>query len=268
MNPAIRYYGSKGGFKNVIIDNFPKPDTYDTFIEAYGGGASVLFSLEGDNIKPIEIYNDINENAYAIMKVLNNPKMFEKFKQRADLVYHSRELNERFKEELKNDKLSVIDRAFMFWYITRTSYNGLGGYNYDMHVRRKMAKGVSDFLSSIDKMYEIHNRLSRVIIENMDGLKLLQKHNKERVFAYLDPPYTIENQNNNNNYYEDKFSVEDQNKLIDFLLESKSKILLSGYKNKIYEKLENAGWNIIDFEVKTTKQNKLHKKTETLWKNY
>ena len=44
----------------------------------------------------------------------------------------------------------------MFWYVTRTSYNGLGGYNYDMHVRRKMSKGISDFLSSIDKMTEIH----------------------------------------------------------------------------------------------------------------
>ena len=46
----------------IIVENFPEPVTYD--IEAYGGGASVLFSLDGDNIRPIEIYNDLNQNVY------------------------------------------------------------------------------------------------------------------------------------------------------------------------------------------------------------
>jgi len=266
MQSPIRYYGSKGGFKNIIIENFPNPDTYDTYVEAYGGGASVLFSLEGDNIRPIEIYNDINQNVYSIMKVLNNPKMFELFKKRADLVYHSRNLNKRFKDKLKSDKLPVVDRAFMFWYVTRTSFNGLGGYNYDMAIRRKMSKGVSDFLSSVDKLYEIHNRLSRVVIENMDGLKLLQKQNKERVFAYLDPPYHLETRTSAR--YESDMTIKEQEDLVDFLLTCKSKVLLSGYHNDVYKKLEDNGWQVIDFEVKVTKKNKGDTKTETLWKNY
>ena len=75
MKSPIRYFGSKGMFQNEIISRFPKE--YDTYIEAYGGGASVLFGKEPT---PVEIYNDIEENVYSLMKVLQDPKMFEKFK--------------------------------------------------------------------------------------------------------------------------------------------------------------------------------------------
>jgi len=54
----IRYFGSKGSFQNEILNRFPKPSTYDTYMEVYGGGASVLFGIE--NPKPVEIYNDID----------------------------------------------------------------------------------------------------------------------------------------------------------------------------------------------------------------
>lgn len=264
MNSPIRYFGSKGMFKNEIIKRFPKSETYDTYLEAYGGSASILFAIEP---KPVEIYNDIEQNVYSLMKVLQDQNLFEQFKRLCDLTYHSRQLNEEYKQQLKKDELN-IDRAFMFYYNTRTSFNGLGGYSCPTVVRRNMSKGVSDYLSSIDRLYDCHQRLSRVQIENMDAVKLLKKHDKENVFCYLDPPYTIDKQNDNNNYYKHNFGVEKQEEMIDQLLNAKSKILLSGYRNKIYEKLENSGWSVEDFEVKVTKQEKAETKIETLWFNY
>lgn len=265
MNSPIRYYGSKGNFQNEILKRFPT-SSYDTYIEAFGGGASVLFAI--DDIKPVEIYNDIEENVYSLMKVLQDEKLFEKFKVLCDLTYYSRQLNDEYRLKLKEDNLSLLDRAFMFFYLTRTSFNGTGGYSCPLVIRRGMAKGVSDYLSAVDRLYEYHQRLSKVQIENIDGLTLLRKYNTENVFAYLDPPYTIEKQNNNNNYYKHNFDVSKQEELVDFLLKTKSKILLSGYKNEIYTKLENNNWICESFEIKTTKNNKKHSKTEYLWKNY
>jgi DNA adenine methylase len=233
-------------------------------MEVYGGGASVLFGIE--NPKPIEIYNDIEENVYSLMKVLQNEKLFEKFKFMCDVTYHSRQLNKDYRESLREDNLAPIDRAFMFYYLTRTSFNGLGGYSCPLVVRRNMSKGVSDYLSSVDMLEEYHQRLSRVQIENMDGVKLLKKHNTKNVFAYLDPPYALETRSKAR--YKEDFTNEQQTELIDFLLTTNQKILLSGYRCEEYKRLENAGWKSEDFEVKVTKQGKGTSKIETLWKNY
>ena len=259
MKAPIRYFGSKGMFQNEIISRFPKE--YDTYIEAYGGGASVLFGKEPT---PVEIYNDIEENVYSLMKVLQDPKMFEKFKFMCDVTPHSRQFNDDYRANLKEDNLTIIDRAFMFFYLTRTSFNGLGGYSCPLVVRRKMSKGVSDYLSSVDKLYDYHQRLSKVQIENIDGVELLKKHNKENVFAYLDPPYAHEKRSSAR--YKVDFTDEQQKELVDFLLETKQKVLLSGYRCEEYKRLE--GWIVEDFEVKVTKKGKSDTKIETVWRNY
>lgn len=264
MKSPIKYYGSKGSFQNEILSRFPESSTYDSYMEVYGGGASILFGIT--DIKPIEIYNDIEENVYSLMKVLQDPIAFKQFKVLCDLTYHSRQLNIEYKSRLREEDLSVIDRAFMFYYNTRTSFNGLGGYSYALNVRRKMSKGISDYLSSVDKLEDYHQRLSRVIIENMDGVKLLKKHNKSNFFTYLDPPYALETRSNAR--YKEDFTNEQQTELVDFLLDTKMKVLLSGYRCEEYKRLENAGWNSVDFKVNVTKQGKAKSKIETLWRNY
>lgn len=233
-------------------------------MEVYGGGASVLFGIE--NPKPVEIYNDIEENVYSLIKVLQDPKLFEKFKFMCDVTPHSRKFNSDYRANLREDDLTILDRAFMFFYLTRTSFNGLGGYSCPLVVRRNMSKGVSDYLSSVDRLYEYHQRLSKVQVENMDGVKLLKNHNTENVFAYLDPPYALETRTKAR--YKEDFTNEQQIELVDFLLTTKQKILLSGYRCEEYKRLENAGWFVEDFEVKVTKQGKGSSKIETLWRNY
>lgn len=264
MKSPIRYYGSKGTFQNEILNRFPETSTYDSYIEVYGGGASVLFGIK--DIKPVEIYNDIEENVYSLMKVLQDKKSFEKFKFMCDVTHHSRQLNNEYRLKLRENNLDLIDRAFMFYYLTRTSFNGLGGYSCPIVIRRKMSKGVSDYLSSVDKLEEYHQRLSKVQIENIDGVELLKKHNNENVFAYLDPPYALETRTSAR--YKKDFTDEQQTELIDFLLTTKQKILLSGYRCEEYKRLENNDWIVEDFEVKITKQGKSSTKIETLWRNY
>jgi DNA adenine methylase len=58
-------------------------------------------------------------------------------------------------------------------------------------------------------------------------------------------------------------------KFLDSVIQSKSKILISGYDCELYNKLTENGFEKIQFEVKTMDGN-FNKKTkvETLWKNY
>ena len=263
MNSPIRYFGSKGGFYNKIIEHFPTTE-YDTYIEPYGG--TYIVGLMSNPAK-IEIYNDLEQNVYSLYKVISDKDLFEEFKRRCDLVLYCEQLRKECKENLTNENISIVDRAFNFFYVNRTSHNGIGGFSMNSHIRRGMSKAVSDFLSCIDRLPELHDRLSRVMVTNMDGVKLIEKYNKPNVFLYCDPPY--EQSTRTGARYKVDMNREGHLNFIDAVINSKSKILISGYDCELYDKLTDNGFSKVKFEVKTIDGNFKKKiKIETLWKNY
>src|SRR5210317_1231914 len=98
MNSPIKYFGGKGGvLKKEILSYFPHKSEYDTYIEPFGGGASVLFAKEPFGS---EIYNDLEENVHCLFKVLQDEDLFKEFKKLCDLSVYSRQIRKEFKEEL------------------------------------------------------------------------------------------------------------------------------------------------------------------------
>ena len=74
--PPIKYFGGKNGMKKVIYEYFPPNDSYDTYIEPFGGSYGVGIGME--NLPKVEIYNDLNKNVYSLYKVINDNDLFEK----------------------------------------------------------------------------------------------------------------------------------------------------------------------------------------------
>lgn len=264
MKAPIRYFGSKGGFYNKILEQFPNENEFDTYIEPYGGSYCVGLSMTPAKN---EIYNDLEQNVYSLYKVLSDVDLFTKFKEKCDLAIYSEDLRKDYKEKLKEDDIDIVDRTFYFYYVNRTSHNGVGGFSMNTSIRRNMSKSVSDFLSSIDRLPELHERLSRVIVSNMDGVKLINKYNTENCLIYADPPY--EQSTRTNVRYKVDMNREKQIEFLDSVIKSKAKILISGYECELYNILTDNGFSKINFEVKTVDGN-FNKKTkvETLWKNY
>jgi len=265
MNSPIKYFGGKGTMFKHIIKEFPDIDSYNTYIEPFGGSFSIGLKKEETEI---EIYNDMEENVYSLYKVLSDKNMFDEFKHKCDLSYYSEQLRKEFREKLKLDNLSLVDRAYYFFYVNRTSRNGIGGLNLSTVVRRKMSKSTSDFLSCIDRLPELHDRLSKIIILNRDGLALINKYKDEgNVFMYCDSPY-FQDTRTSTRYIVD-MDNEQQKEYINTVIDSKSKILISGYDCDLYDKLVENGFTKIQFDVKTVNGiGKPKTNTETLWKNY
>lgn len=265
MNSVIRYFGGKQGMAKEILKYFPEKETYDTYIEPFGGSYALGFKMEF--IPPVEIYNDLEKNVYSLYKVLSDKELYEQFKEKCDLTYYIADLREEYRRRLKEDELSMLDRAFYFFYVNRTSHNGIGGLSVNTVVRRNMCKSVSDMLSCIDRLPELHQRLSKVIILNQDGIELIKKYNTKNVFLYLDPPY--EQSTRTNARYSVDMDRDGHLKLIDACIDSKAKIMISGYDHEIYDKLLDNGFHKIQFNVNTTSGTHQPKsKTETLWLNY
>jgi len=263
MNSPIRYFGGKGTMFKNILQYFPKGE-YNTYIEPFAGSYSL--GLKKDPV-PIEIYNDMDKNVYSLYKVLSDPEMFTLFKKWCDMVCYSEDIRLEHKERLKRDDISMVERAFYFFYVNRTSHNGVGGFSKNTYVRRNMSKSVSDFLSAIDRLPELHDRLSKVIVTNTDGIKLIRKYNRENIFIYCDPPYEQSTRTST------RYSVDmDRAGHLDFLdavINSKAKILISGYDCELYDVLGENGFKKVSFEVKTIDGNfKPKTKTEYLYYNY
>jgi len=266
MKSPIKYFGGKGGMFKEILEHFPNTDDYQIYVEPFGGSASILFQKQPS---PVEIYNDLEENVYSLFKVISDKKLFEEFKNKCDLTFYSRQLREEFKRELLDENLSLVDRAYRYFYVNRSSLNGIGGFSLSVsYVRRNMSKSVSDFLSAIDRLGDIHNRLSSVIIENKDAIELIEKYDRHDAFFYLDPPY--HHSTRTITRYKEDMGEEAQLKFIDVLLSiKKAKVLLSGYDCELYNKLCDNGWERVDFTVKAQSGNRTSKtKVESLWKNY
>jgi len=258
----IRYFGGKGGKLVTEIKNFI-PEGYKTFVEPYGGSGRVLLSQQA----PIEIYNDLYEDVYSLFKVLFDEEMFKRLKFRLDLTPYSEKLYKEYKVNLKRDDLSLLDRAYYYFYVNRTSVNGIGGFSVNTYIRRNISKATSDYLSAIDGLEYYNQRISNVIITNRDAVQIINKYDAEDTFLYLDPPYVHSTRTGAR--YECDMKDEQHIELLDTILNCKSRVLLSGYDNEMYDVLTDNGWNKYHFVVNTMGgDHKKKTKIETLWYNY
>lgn len=268
LNAPIRYFGGKGGMFNNIIQHFPKNKDYDIYIEPFGGSYSIGIKATDYYLPPIEIYNDLEKNVYSLFKVFNDEEMFEKFKEKCDLCYYSEDIRRECKEQLKDETLSTLDRAFAFFYVNRSSHNGIGGISINTCIRRNMGKHVSDMLSTIDGMYDLHQRLSRLTVLNRDGIELIKQYDRDNTFMYCDPPYVQETRGDTR--YAVDMDNDAQKRFVDTVVNCKKcRLLISGYDNELYKPFEENGFKKIKFSVNTVDGvRKPKEKTEVLWKNY
>ena len=258
MNAPIQYFGGKNWMNNHIIDNFPDKETYNTYIEPFGGSYGV--GLHMNYIPPVEIYNDLNMNVYSLYKVLQDKELFSEFQRLCELSPYCDTMRIEYVERLKDKELSLLERAYMFFYVNRTSFNGIGGFKVNCTIRRNTSKSISDYLSAVDRLQELHERLTNTIVCNTDGIKLIEKYKgKENVFMYCDPPY-VQSTRSSNRKYEIDMEDDIQDKFLEVCIGCKSKMLISGYDNDKYDILLSSGYNKVNFEI--------NHRVETLWKNY
>jgi len=260
----IKYFGGKGGeMLQIILDRlYPKRDI---FVDAFGGSAKVIMSQH----TAVEVYNDVEPNINALIKVIADDKMFKKFERLATLHPYSEELSNEAQRKIKNKNLPKVKRAFYFFYASRTRFNGecRAGFSSNVSIRRNMSKAVSDYLSAVEHLPQFHQRLREVLILKDDVFSVLEKYNQPNVMLYLDPPYHPGTRRSAR--YIVDFTANQHQQLVDTVLSMKAKILISGYDHPVYNTLIENGWTKESFEIKTV-SGKREKKTkiETLWYNY
>ena len=241
----ITWFGGKG---NLITKLLPLIPPHKKYIEVFGGGATMLFAKE---LVENEVYNDIDQGLVECFWAIKDAKIFNPFFHFLNWTPYSREEYHHCLETWGQETDPAIKAAK--WYAAaRMSFSGVfgGGWRSVVtQVRRDMVSSCSRWLSAIENLPTVHQRLQNVdILFNSWEVLLDCYEDKEHIFMYLDPPYIPETRRGGE--YQCEMTEEDHSKMVQSLLKhKKTMFMLSGYNHPVYKPLEDNGWERIDIET-------------------
>jgi DNA adenine methylase len=246
------------------------------YVEPYFGGGAVLLARNPEGVS--EVVNDIHGDLYNFWGVLRDEELFPRLLRRLQATPFDDTLFEECREMLVEPPLTMmigrdIERAWAFFVLCRQSLAGrmksFTGITRT-RTRRGMNNEVSAWLTAIEGLPQVHERLKRVLILNRDALEVIESQDGENTLFYLDPPYLKETRTAPE-VYEHEMTYEQHKALLKLLGSLKGKFLLSGYPSDLYERYANKyDWRRKDFTLPNNAAGgeKKRKMTECLWSNY
>ena len=172
MNSFISWVGGKKLLRKEIIKKFPKEEI-EKYVEPFGGAAWVLF---GKTPHSKEVYNDINGELVNLFRMVKyHPEALQ-----AELSFMLNSREEFFRQRgMQPETMTELQRAARMFYLIKASYGSKVS---------TFGVGFKD-VSAIKNLQAVHERLSKVLIENKSFDEILQIHDSERTLFFIDPPY-------------------------------------------------------------------------------
>jgi len=255
---AFPFWGGKFYHLDWLLPLLPRVHHY---CEPFAGSAVVLLNREPS---PVETLNDINGEIINFFFVLRE-KPGELIR-KLELTPYSRQ--EFLKSFEITEELSDVERARRFYIRVRQSRDGIiakSSWSYARQMSRKgMSARTSAWLSGIEMLQEIAERLRTVQIENDDAFRVIARYDDYNVLFYCDPPYPEESRTSFGEYLFE-MTNEDHRRLSELLHNVKAKVALSGYHCELLDRLYE---DFYCFEAPGLSLSGKKRKQEVLWTNY
>jgi len=176
MNSILSWVGGKRCLREKIASLIPSD--IKSYIEPFGGAGWVLFYK--DRWAKHEVYNDLDGELTNLFRTVkfHPEELAREFK----FMIASREL---FNQVKNNRGLTEIQRAARFLYIVKFSFDSL----MESFATAKLGSGAKSHINIVKMMEQVHIRLDKVIIENLDYEEIFKLYDNPEGFFYCDPPY-------------------------------------------------------------------------------
>jgi len=273
MYSPIKCHGGKHYEAKKIVALMP-PHTH--YAEPYFGSGAVLFAKDPEGVS--ETVNDLDGELSNFWITLQNPNSSKELLQLLSLCPLSqlefeeaviwREISAGYGEGVR------LKKALSFFVRNRQSRQALGK-DYatpTRRVRRGMNEHVSAWLSAVDGLPEVVERLRRVEIRCMDGIEFIKLYDHEDCLFYCDPPYPHRIRQSTREYGLLEMSDQQHMELLKTLAGIKGKFILSSYPNTMYDcfAVIQENWRTVDLPAHNRASSKKTKEktVERLYMNF
>lgn len=174
--PVLRWPGGKSRLLPKIMPLIPKHVCY---VEPFAGGMAVLLAKERSHV---EIVNDINGDLIALYR--NIQYHLPELMRGLEFIHGSRKNLHDF---IESPGITEIQRAARFLAVNRTSF---GGNMHSFAVARSGGGGAAlNRGLNAELLGKAHERLNKVVIENLPYDRCMELYDSKDSFFFLDPPY-------------------------------------------------------------------------------
>lgn len=243
------------------------------YVEPFAGGLAVLLAKNPDGIS--EVANDLDHALTVFWRVLQCPRRFAAFLRRAEATPFSEAEWDRSRwvtsVTAPTNESDWPKIAWAFFVHARQSLAARGTVFAPLsrsRVRRGMSEQASAWLTAVDGLPAVHQRLKRVVVLNRPALDVVRQQDGPATLFFCDPPYLHETRATTADYRHE-MSEADHRALLDALLACRGKVILSGYQHPLYDDALK-GWHAVDLDVANHAAGGSSKRrmTERLWLNY
>ncbi len=275
FNLPFPWLGSKATMLDVILPNIPEHRCY---VEPFCGTAIVYLHKKPAKVNTL---NDIDENIVNFFRVLQDREKTRELLRRLRYTPFAKAEYRRACLLLSSKRdLDDVTRAWAFYVaqymgMKHSYYADPYGDSFGYGIKsKKNSPFAPNFANKVRRLVENAEKLKRCQILNEDGLEVMRKFDSSETFMFVDPPYLSSTVRTKRKIYANDYDDTLHQRLLDFALKAKSKIMIASYPNEMYDELLKHGWIRIDKEKPiyaghcTNKHKRLTRRTESLYLNY
>ena len=238
-NP-FNYIGAKYRLLPQMLPLFPSD--IDTFVDLFGGGGEVTFNTKANR----HIYNEKSAPLVNIFRNMDGDfisdvdKVIDKWKLSKENKQGFLNLRQYYNEHL-NTMTDRENAVILYCLLTHAfnyqiAFNSKGEYNMPSGAGRSYF--TPQLREKLKSYIEVKNKSNILFLsEDFVNIDINSLCSSENAFVYVDPPYLITDGAYNSRDYFCRWSVEYENKLLDFLDE----LNMAGYKWALSNVLEHKG---------------------------
>lgn len=181
VSPPAPYQGGKRALAKTIIARI-EAIPHNLYAEPFVGMGGVFFRRR--SIPKTELINDYAGDVANLFRILQ--RHYPQFLETLKFQVTSRREFERLKAS-DPATLTDLERAARFLYLQKTAFGGkVAGQNFGVSPTGPARFNLTRLAPLLE---DVHERLSRVVIENLPWRTFIEKYDRPGALFYLDPPY-------------------------------------------------------------------------------